>query len=315
MLIEMFTRSKKVIVPIETSVRLTPNTAVTAGSSWIHQIKSHIRSTIRTDSIRTKGARLFHARYNTRRMPNPDPSTGNLSDRVAEHLISYIRANKLRSGDQVPSEVSVSSELGISRGIVREAYRGLRMAGILDISNGRPPRVGRINEGVLAHLLEHALSTEQATAEQALHLRAVIEVRAAELAAENRLPSHVDALQEAVAGMRMNVANQELFAEADARFHEVIGRGTGNPLFELISSALRGALKSSIRAGLRNRVVQSELDQVVITHQRIADAISDGDAVEAREYMVIHFREALRSFKRVAKGTQPVIVSRGRNLA
>lgn len=49
------------------------------------------------------------------------PSTGNLSDRVAHHLVSFIRAKKLRSGEQVPFELSVSSELGISRGIVREA--------------------------------------------------------------------------------------------------------------------------------------------------------------------------------------------------
>ncbi|HXJ39333.1 MAG TPA: FCD domain-containing protein, partial [Bryobacteraceae bacterium] len=204
-------------------------------------------------------------------MPDPDLSRGNLSDTVARHLVSYIRGRRLRSGEEVPSELSVSSELGISRGIVREAYRGLRMTGILDISNGRTPRVGRINEGVLAHLLEHALSTEQATAEQALHLRAAIEVRAAELAAENRLSRHVSALQQEVANMRMNIGKQDLFAEADARFHEVIGSGTGNPLFELIGSALRGALKASIRAGLRNRLVQSELDQVVVTHQRIAD--------------------------------------------
>ena len=221
-----------------------------------------------------------------------------LSDRVAQHLVTLIRANKLRPGDQVPSEMSVSAELVISRGIVREAYRSLRMAGILDISNGRPPRVGRLNDGVLAHLLEHALSTEQATAEQALDLRAAIEVRAAELAAENRLPGHVVELHKEVENMRANISNQDAFAEADARFHEVIGTGTGNPLFELIGSALRGALKSSIRAGLRNRVVQAELDQVVVTHQRIADAISDRDAIQAREYMIIHFREALRSFHR-----------------
>lgn len=237
-------------------------------------------------------------------MSAPDLSTGSLSDQVAEHLVSFIKANKLRPGDEVPSELSVSAELGISRGIVREAYRGLLMAGILDISNGRPPRVGRINEGVLAHLLEHAMSTEQATAEQALHLRAAIEVRAAELAAENRLPSHVTALQTEAATMKANVGNPEVFAEADARFHETIGQATGNPLFGLIASALRGALKTTIRLGLRNWLVQSELDQVVVTHQRIADAIADGDSVQAREYMVIHFREAIRSFNR-AKASTP----------
>ncbi len=241
----------------------------------------------------------------------PEPSRSSLADQVAQHLVLHIRTNKLRSGEEVPSELSVSAELGISRGIVREAYRGLRMAGILDISNGRSPRVGELHEGVLSHLLEHALSTDQATAEQALHLRAAIEVRAAELAAENRLPDHVAALQTEAAIMRANVGRHDLFAEADARFHETIGRATGNPLFSLISSALRGALKTTIRVGLRNRIVQSELDQVAVTHQRIADAIGDGDAVQAREYMVIHFREALRSFNRTRGAS--VITDRSRS--
>jgi GntR family transcriptional repressor for pyruvate dehydrogenase complex len=245
-------------------------------------------------------------------MPNHD--SANLSDRVAQHLVSYIRAKKLQSGEEVPSELSISSELGISRGIVREAYRGLRMAGILDISNGRSPRVGRINEGGLEDLLEHALTTGQATAEQALHLRAAIEVRAAELASENRETHHVKALLEEVANMKMYIGKMDLFAEADARFHEVIGSATGNPLFKLIGGALRGALQTSIRAGLRNRVVRSELDQVVVTHQRIADAISEGDGIQAREYMVIHFREALRSFNR-AHAPRPEVVSRARKRA
>jgi GntR family transcriptional repressor for pyruvate dehydrogenase complex len=244
-------------------------------------------------------------------MSDPERSRSSLSDRVAEHLVAHIRENKLRSGEEVPSEISVATDLGISRGIVREAYRGLRMAGILDISNGRAPRVGRINEGVLAHLLEHALSTEQATAEQALHLRAAIEVRAAELAAENREPRHVQALQAEAEKMRLNIGRQDVFAEADARFHEIIGSATGNPLFELIGSAFRGALKTTIRVGLKNRVVRSELDQVVVTHQRIADAISEGDAVQAREYMVIHFREALRSFNRTM-GPQTIAMPRVR---
>ena len=56
-----------------------------------------------------------------------DTSNGNLSDYVSQHLINYIRTNQLRSGEMVPSEVRLSSELGISRGIVREAFRALKM--------------------------------------------------------------------------------------------------------------------------------------------------------------------------------------------
>ena len=201
-------------------------------------------------------------------------------------------------GGKAPSELSVSAEWGVSRGIVREAYSGLRMTGILDISNGRSPRVGELHEGVLSHLPEHALSTDQATTEQALHLRAAIEVRAAELAAENRLPDHVAALQPEAALMRANMGRHVSFAEADARFHETIGPGHREPSVQPDQQRTARGLKTTIRVGLCNRIVQSELDQVAVTHQRLAAAIGDGDAVQAREYMVIHFCEALRSFNR-----------------
>src|SRR5580704_16697443 len=118
--------------------------------------------------------------------PQPIPSNGNLSDFVRQHLIDYIRTNQLRSGATVPSEMRVSSELGISRGIVREAFRALQMAGILEISNGRSPRVGRISDEGIAQLIQHALSTEQASFEHVLDLRAAIEIRAAALAAAHR---------------------------------------------------------------------------------------------------------------------------------
>ena len=111
---------------------------------------------------------------------------GNLSDRVAHHLMDHIRTNRLSSGSRLPSEVRLSADLKISRGIVREAYRALRSAGILEISNGRSPRVGALRSTSLIHLLQHAMATQQANAEQALDLRAAIEVRAAELAAEDR---------------------------------------------------------------------------------------------------------------------------------
>ena len=196
----------------------------------------------------------------------------------------------------MPSEVRVSSDLGISRGIVREAFRALKMAGILEISNGRSPRVARISDQGIAQVLQHAISTEQATIEQVLDLRAAIEVRAAELAATHRAQLDVEALRKAVANMRAFKENQNRFIESDALFHATIAQATGNPLFAIIGGAIRGSLTASIRAGLRNRKTIRELDQIVATHGNIAEAISDRDPVRARNYMAIHFDEAIKSF-------------------
>src|SRR5437773_12486930 len=82
----------------------------------------------------------------------------NLGDRVADYLIHYIRENGLTSGQPLPSEVLVAAKLKISRGIVREAYRSLRAAGILDVSPGRVPRVGTMSNSAFVQLLRHALA-------------------------------------------------------------------------------------------------------------------------------------------------------------
>jgi GntR family transcriptional regulator, transcriptional repressor for pyruvate dehydrogenase complex len=230
-----------------------------------------------------------------------EASTGNLSDYVSQHLIDYIRTNQLRSGAEVPSEVRVSADLGISRGIVREAFRALKMAGIIEISNGRLPRVGRINDEGIAQVLQHALSTEQATIEQVLDLRAAIEIRGAELAATHRTTQDVEALMREVGNMQAFKALQSRFIESDARFHETIAQATGNSLFAVVGGALRGSLTASIRAGLRNRTTVRQLDRIVATHKTIAEAISDQDAARARKYMAIHFDEAIRSFGLKAK--------------
>jgi GntR family transcriptional repressor for pyruvate dehydrogenase complex len=226
----------------------------------------------------------------------PDSSNGNLSDFVAKHLIDHIRTNQLKTGATMPSEIQISADLGVSRGIVREAFRALRMTGILDVSNGRSPRVGRINDESIAQFLQHALSTEQATIEQVLDLRAAIEIRAAELAAIHRTARHVTAILKEVANMRVSQESQTKFIEADTRFHEAIAQATGNPLFALVGGALRESLTASIRAGLRNRTTKRQLDQIVTTHEQIAEAICEQNPVEARKFMTVHFQEALESF-------------------
>src|SRR6266545_5863352 len=92
----------------------------------------------------------------------------NLSERVSQYLTKHIQQNDLKPGDRVPSEVQVSGDLGISRGVVRQAYHSLRTAGILEIAMGRSPRVGELSHDAFTPILLHALSTEQVSVEDVL---------------------------------------------------------------------------------------------------------------------------------------------------
>jgi DNA-binding FadR family transcriptional regulator len=46
-----------------------------------------------------------------------------LTIRVTGYIFDYIRDNELSTGESLPSELRTSTELNISRGIVREAFR------------------------------------------------------------------------------------------------------------------------------------------------------------------------------------------------
>ena len=219
----------------------------------------------------------------------------NLSDRVTHHLMEHIRTRGLASGERLPSEVRLSAELKISRGIVREAYRALGSAGVLEISNGRSPRVGGLRSTSFVHLLQHALATQQASTEQALDLRAAIEVRSAELAAEKRSADDIEVLTRAVRGMKRARRDIDLFVRHDVHFHEGLAVATGNPLFALITSALGEAMAASVRAGLESRSNQAQVRRVVESHQDIVDAVAAGDPKRAGECMAHHFEEAQRA--------------------
>ncbi len=127
------------------------------------------------------------------------PST--IADRVAAILVDHIRRNRLAAGTPLPSEIQTSAQLAVSRGVVREAYRALSSAGVVEIANGRSPRVGYISHRSLLRLIQHALWTQQASAEQILELRSPIEERAAQLAATHRTALDVEGLRRAVAAM------------------------------------------------------------------------------------------------------------------
>ena len=220
------------------------------------------------------------------------PAAGNLADRVVQYLVDYIREHRLTWGAQIPSEVRLSAELGVSRGIIREASRSLAAAGILEVTNGRAPRVGRLNNRAFIQFLQHALYTEQASWEQVFDVRSSIEVRAAEIAASKRSEEDVVALRHEAALMRAAIKRREAFVQADVRFHEIIGRATDNPLFSLLGGALREPLDLTIRAGFDSRQTRAELDRVADIHAGIAEAIAARSTVKARRLMTVHFAEA-----------------------
>jgi GntR family transcriptional regulator/MocR family aminotransferase len=66
-----------------------------------------------------------------------------LHEQIERSIRDDIRAGRLAAGARLPSSRSLASELGISRGVVSEAYEQLAAEGYLLASQGAPTRVAR----------------------------------------------------------------------------------------------------------------------------------------------------------------------------
>ena len=223
--------------------------------------------------------------------PPPSPRT----QQVADYLREYITSRHLGAGARLPGEAEISRKLGISRPSVREASAALSAIGLISVGNGRRPCVGTLNvghglgDGVLRGVLEAALMTDQADLRQVMELRRGLEVEMAALAARRRSPEQLSQLNVTLQAMAAAVPDRARYAEADLRFHILLGHATGNPLYPLLVADTQQAVLSSLALALRRGAAPAELDRVQHLHSTILDAVAAGDPAAARRAMTQHF--------------------------
>ena len=68
---------------------------------------------------------------------------GGLVEGAMRAINQRIRGERLRVGEAVPSEAGLAAELGVSRTVVREAFRALAALGIIDLGKGGGRGSGR----------------------------------------------------------------------------------------------------------------------------------------------------------------------------
>lgn len=217
------------------------------------------------------------------------PKKDTLSAQVTRYLLDHIASEGLKPGDPMPSEVKITHDLNISRGIVREAYRALATLGILEIESGKTPRVQSLNASVLMQMIGFGLRIAQIDPAQVLQLRRAVEIEAARLAAQHGTPAQFQRMQECVDAMRDAGTDYARMTTADMTLHTVLGEATGNPLFALMLAGLRGPLEESMVQGLKSRRTREEVLRVPDIHEAVVKRICARDAEGATQAMVRHF--------------------------
>jgi GntR family transcriptional repressor for pyruvate dehydrogenase complex len=212
-----------------------------------------------------------------------------LVDYVVSDVRARILAGKLRSGEVLTSEQALAREFAVSRTVMREAMRSLRAQGLVEVSQGRRPRVAPLNVSTTVDSLDAMLRRGGGSVLDLLEVRRPIEAEIAWFAADRAEPGHVAQLAEYL--KKLEDANSlDASIEADVEFHRVLATSTGNDLFVLLLDALSGPLKASRRQTLST----SGAKEALKGHKAIFDAVRQRDADLARRAMLDHLAMVAR---------------------
>jgi DNA-binding FadR family transcriptional regulator len=233
-----------------------------------------------------------------------------LADHVAAELLAKVADGRYPPGSRLPPEAALAEEAEVSRLTLREAVRILRDKGVLSVEHGRGTFV---NSPARWTALDPALLTSRAalegdagqSARQITETRRIVEVGAAELAAQRRGEPHLVHLRDCIEQMRQAHERGDLveFSAADVDFHDGLMRAACNPFL----TALLQPIKALVREVRLQTSWEPEMRAAAIAaHQVILEAVTAGDATAAARSMTEHLAEANRAIDRLcAAGRLP----------
>lgn len=221
--------------------------------------------------------------------PRVLPDGGSLVRRAMDAVTAHIRAHNLRVGDTLPGEAHFAAEMGVSRPVMREAFGALAALKLIDVANGRKPRVAALDGSVMAASLDHAISTAQVTVPEIWDVRRTIEQRTAALAAENRTEEEARRIVALADAMAADGTDFGRTTEHDIAFHEAIARASHNALFVQIVASFGPLMEVAVPAAWRTRVAERDRDTMIQRHQALAHAIAARDPTAAAAAMDAHF--------------------------
>lgn len=211
------------------------------------------------------------------------------SGQVFQYLSDGIAASRWKEGDKLPTEAQLCSQLDVSRTTVRRAIGRLTGMGLTKSIQGKGtfvcrPEAGR--EAFLPRLEEQMESADRLTV---FEFRKIIESESAALAAIRANASDVRMLEQSILEMEANRSPQNT-AEQDMAFHYLIAQASGNKIIQYIFETMRGTYTRMFEDNV------AKLGNVGIeSHRRILLAIQTRDMDAARQCMLRHLEDTMRS--------------------
>lgn len=208
-------------------------------------------------------------------------------------ILAAVIDDRYPVNSRLPSELALSTELGISRPILRAALARLKDDGIIASRRGSGNYVIRQPH---QSVLQFAPATDMGDVQDSFKYRIGVEGEAAYYAALNYTDADRQALKTALAALSEAARKREVGVDEDFDFHLRIAEATGNPYFVAALKAVREQTSVAMRIArhLSLHRTTARMKQVEIEHEAIYDRIVLRHADDARQAMRTHLEAARR---------------------
>lgn len=220
----------------------------------------------------------------------------NLYMEAMESIKASIFRGDFGPGQSLPSEKDLTSMLGVSRPVVREALRALQMQGFLDIRRGNQGGtfVNAINDISFQENLSDLIRLRSVSIADLANARLLIEPEVFRLAASNATPAQLAALDNIVQetdGLPPGKTRVQL----GMNFHRQVAKMCTNLFYGLLMDTIMDFLGSFIvTLNAENLEIHNDHD-----HKEILAALNDHDGDRAAALLRTHIKDLSKNLVRL----------------
>lgn len=216
-----------------------------------------------------------------------------LSEQIADQLEEEILAGG-KVGERLASEQQLAERFSASRTVVREALKILRARGLITSRTGSGAYITRPKVEDLSHMLSRMIRMNGIDYQDIYDVRSYMEAAAVRAAVKHATDEQLDALEEILFRLQNRNLGFMERRDLDFSFHECIARLSGNSLLALMVETMAHIFKDVIEIGI---FVEGGIDDAILRHQRIMDALRARDADRAERMVIEHLAQSRRNYE------------------
>ena len=209
-------------------------------------------------------------------------------DTAYDYIVKKIQSGEWKPGDKIDTEVKLCQDIGVSRNALRQAVEKLVALSVLKKIQGSGTFVEKVEN--MSIMSASVLSGNREQMLSILEFRKMFDSYNIELFIKRCSYSEIIALDEVYKEMIVAKDDMNRFQYLDLLFHDIIAKGTRNPMIIQISSLFMDIFRANQEQQYNNVGPESALKY----HQRMLECVKDNNAELASVYAKMSIEESIK---------------------